>query len=107
MHASFSTPRILSAALLAVIAPRFAAAASDRQPDFNNDGYCDLVMSAPGEKIGTLKAAGAVNVVYGTADGLKSDNSQLFSQGANGIGETAAEWDRFGIQTTWGDFNND
>ena len=58
-------------------------------------------------KIGTLKAAGAVNVVYGTADGLKSDNSQLFSQGANGIGETAAEWDRFGIQTTWGDFNND
>ena len=107
MHASFSTRQILSAALLAAVAPRLAAAASNRQPDFNNDGYCDLVMAAPGEKIGTLKGAGAVNIVYGTADGLKSDNSQGFSQGSGGIGETAGANDHFGIQTAWGDFNND
>lgn len=106
MHTSVSR-HIVSAALLLSIAPRIVAAASDRQPDFNGDGYADLVMGASGEKIGQAKDAGAINIVYGTADGLKSDGNQIFNQGKDGLGDVAEAKDYFGIHLAFGDFNGD
>ncbi|MER5748371.1 trypsin-like serine protease [Streptomyces sp. NPDC002088] len=38
--------------------------------DYNEDGYTDLVVGTPNEAIGTDTAAGFVDVIYGSADGL-------------------------------------
>ena len=38
--------------------------------DFNRDGFDDLAVGVPGEDVGTVVDAGAVNVLYGTASGL-------------------------------------
>lgn len=38
--------------------------------DFNGDGYDDLAIGAPFEDIGSINAAGATNVLFGSADGL-------------------------------------
>ena len=37
--------------------------------DFNGDTFADLAVGAPGEGVGTAGAAGAVNVLYGSATG--------------------------------------
>ena len=36
--------------------------------DFNGDGYQDLAVGVPSESVGGTSQAGAVNVLYGTAD---------------------------------------
>lgn len=104
---TYHARHILSASLLASVMPGIASAASSRQPDFNGDGFADLIMPAPGEKIGQAKAAGAINIVYGTAEGLKSEGSQMLSQGADGMSDTPEKFDRFGRRTAFGDFNGD
>jgi hypothetical protein len=83
------------------------AAAGSLQADFNNDGFADLAVGAPGESVGTIFSAGAVNVLYGGAGGLTGAGSQLFTQNSSGVGSTAEERDRFGDALTAGDFNND
>jgi hypothetical protein len=40
--------------------------------DFNGDGHPDLAIGVPGEDFGATFNAGAVNVLYGKADGLES-----------------------------------
>ena len=57
--------------------------------DFNGDGYGDLAIGAPGEDIGTVADAGAVNVLYGSAAKL------------------TATGDQFGWALAVGDFNGD
>ena len=37
--------------------------------DFNNDGFADLAVGAPGEDVGGVIGAGAVNVLYGRPPG--------------------------------------
>ena len=41
-----------------------------RQGDFNADGFTDLAVGAPSEDVGTAGLAGAVNVFYGSVNGL-------------------------------------
>ena len=49
--------------------------------DFNGDGYDDLAIGSPGERSGGKASAGAVNIIYGSANrGLQSRNDQVFSQ---------------------------
>jgi hypothetical protein len=48
-----------------------AARAAGVYGDFNNDGFDDLVVGAPGEDIGTINNAGAVNIFYGSSSGLR------------------------------------
>jgi hypothetical protein len=75
--------------------------------DFNNDGFADLAIGVPGESVGSIIGAGAVNVLYGGAAGLTGSGSQLFTQNSSGVGSIAEEGDSFGDALTASDFDND
>lgn len=76
--------------------------------DFNGDGYDDLAVGAPGEDLGSIRDAGAVNVIYGgPTSGLHSLGDQLWHQNSKGIGGVAEAGDLFGSSLTVGDFNGD
>jgi hypothetical protein len=84
-----------------------AQAVGSLQADFNNDGFIDLAVGVPGEAIGAIQGAGAVNVVYGGAGGLAGAGGQLFSQDSAGVAGTAEAFDSFGAALDVGDFDND
>jgi hypothetical protein len=75
--------------------------------DFNADGYSDLAIGVPGEDVGTLTEAGAVNVIYGSSSGLASEGNQIWTQNGIGYPASSAAGDLFGSALTTGDFNND
>lgn len=75
--------------------------------DFNGDGYEDLAAAVSYEDIGSIREAGAVEVIYGTANGLDSPNRQLWSQDSADVDDDAEEWDHFGWSLAAGDFNGD
>ncbi len=64
--------------------------------DFNGDGFGDLAVGAPSEKVGAAFGAGAVNVIYGSAAGLTSAGNQLWSQSSPGVVGAAEIDDAFG-----------
>jgi FG-GAP repeat len=83
-------------------------AAPKLQADFNNDGAEDLAIGAPGETVGAVESAGAINVLYGTGgSGLTGAGSQIFTQDTPGVGSTAEQFDFFGETLASGDFNDD
>ncbi|HEX8805043.1 MAG TPA: hypothetical protein VF743_12645, partial [Acidimicrobiales bacterium] len=67
--------------------------------DFNDDGIFDLAVGAPGETVGSDVAAGAVNVLLGSAGGLTG--GPLFTQ------SNAEAGDQFGAALAAGDFDDD
>jgi hypothetical protein len=71
--------------------------------DFNGDGFADLAAGASGEDVGSVRDAGAVSVLYGSAGGLTSSGGRLFTQ----VGSRAEEQDNFGWALAAGDFNGD
>ena len=78
--------------------------------DFNKDGYSDLAIGVPGEDVGAIVDAGAVNVLYGGPNGLTATGDQLWNQGASPAGalqETPEARDWFGASLAAGDFNDD
>jgi FG-GAP repeat len=75
--------------------------------DFNGDGFDDLAVGVPGESVGSVEGAGAVNVLFGTAGGLSGAGSQLFHQDVAGIGSTAEPFDFFGFVLAAGDLDGD
>src|SRR5438552_1841156 len=75
--------------------------------DFNGDGFADLAIGVPGESIGAVAGAGAVNVIYGSAGGLASGGNEFWSQDTPGIPDQAEGEDRFGFSLASGDFNGD
>jgi hypothetical protein len=75
--------------------------------DFNNDGFIDLAIGAPGEDTATITDAGAVTVLYGSASGLSGTGSQFFTQDTPGVLGAAEVEDGFGAALGVGDFNND
>jgi hypothetical protein len=75
--------------------------------DFDDDGFDDLAVGVPGESVGTIEAAGAINVLFGTAGGLTTAGSQLFHQNVAGIGSNAEAFDLFGFVLAAGDLNGD
>src|SRR5207244_3597033 len=76
-------------------------------PDFNGDGYGDLGVGVPGEGVGTAAAAGAVNVLYGTASGLTADFSELWHQSRPSVADSVEADDHFGAAIATGDFDGD
>jgi hypothetical protein len=83
-----------------------AGRAATRTPDFNGDGFADLAISAPRERLASV-AAGAVHVVYGSAAGLKARGSQYWHQNRRLIREQAEDRDHFGQSLGPGDFDGD
>ena len=77
----------------------FALAADD----FNNDGFDDLAIGAPGED----DARGIVHIIYGSPSGLTSQGNQAWRQGNNDIRDSAEAADSFGYSLATGDFNGD
>ena len=75
--------------------------------DFDNDGFDDLAVGAPGEGIGTAANAGAVNVLRGSAGGLTATGNQIWNQDSAGIANAAEAGDGFGNALAVGDFNSD
>ena len=64
--------------------------------DLNGDGFEDLVVGVPGEAIGRLDAAGGVNILYGSAEGLSSAGDQFISQNTSGVRGGSEAGDAFG-----------
>jgi hypothetical protein len=102
---------LLLAAVGSTAAPSFAQPsrpaavqqAASLRADFNQDGFADLAIGAPGEDIGSLAAAGTVTVLYGTASGTSGPGSQLLTQ----VGGAVEAGDGFGSALASDDFNHD
>lgn len=76
--------------------------------DFDNDGVTDLAVGAPGEDIGSIPDAGAVNILNGySPGGLTGAGGELFYQGVDNFGGAPEPGDRFGFSLTSGNFDGD
>jgi hypothetical protein len=76
--------------------------------DFNGDGYADLAIGVPGERIGFDSAdAGMIDVLHGWSGGLASDNAYLIDQDASGVGGAAEAYDFFAWSLAVGNFDGD
>ena len=72
--------------------------------DFDDDGYVDLAIGAPGETVYGLTGAGSVQVVYGSAAGLDAEGSELFDRTQPGV-QFPAAGDAFGTSLAATDFD--
>ncbi|HEX6569221.1 MAG TPA: FG-GAP repeat protein, partial [Acidimicrobiales bacterium] len=75
--------------------------------DFNRDGLDDLSVGVPGEAVGSLLDAGAVNALFGSAGGLTAVGSQRFTQDSAAVPGVAETADQFGTALAAGDFDGD
>ena len=75
--------------------------------DFDGDGFADLAVGVPFESVDAAEGAGAVNVIYGSEDGLQSDRNRIFTQNTAGIAATSEAGDAFGHAVAAGDFDGD
>jgi hypothetical protein len=75
--------------------------------DFDGDGYEDLAIGVLYENVGTVDQAGAVNVIYGSLDGLTATGDQFWHQDVSGILDAAEASDYFGYSLAAGEFDGD
>jgi FG-GAP repeat len=77
--------------------------------DFNADGRADLAVGVPSENAiaPMVFGTGVVHVLYGSAAGLTTTGSQLWSQDSPGVAGVAEAGDGFGGALAAGDFNAD
>jgi hypothetical protein len=77
--------------------------------DFNGDGFVDFAVGVPQKDPGSIRNAGIVSVIYGSAAGLQASTppDQVWSQDSPGIQNFAERGDRFGAAVAVGDFNGD
>jgi len=73
--------------------------------DFNGDGFTDLAIGAVSEDVN----AGAVNVLYGSFNGLQatSPDDEFWTQDSPGVKDSSEGNDGFGSSLTSGDFDGD
>jgi hypothetical protein len=76
--------------------------------DFNGDGYADLVVGVPGERIGFESAdAGMIDILPGWSGGLASDNAYALDQDSSSVGGEAEAYDFFAWSLAAGNFDGD
>lgn len=76
--------------------------------DFDDDGYDDLAIGAPGDDpVGGLPGCGSVTVIYGSMAGLDLTTTELWHQDTPGIDSTADAGNGTGTALATGDFDND
>lgn len=75
--------------------------------DFDGDGFSDLAIGVPFANVGTVGSAGAVQVHYGSSDGLTESTQQVWTQDTSGIFGVAEPLDYFGFSIAVADFNGD
>lgn len=78
--------------------------------DFDDDGFDDLAIGVPGKDIAgspAVSAAGAVQVVYGSASGLSGARDRVFTTSNDGLGFTADNADQYGYALAAGDIDAD
>ncbi|HEY3831525.1 MAG TPA: FG-GAP repeat protein [Acidimicrobiia bacterium] len=98
-HARAHTVAVRSATL---------AVAARHHPDFNGDGYADLIAEVPNDNVGSAQGAGAIWAIYGGAHGANTSNRHtLITESSVAHGATSNDADNFGWVTAWGDFNHD
>jgi FG-GAP repeat protein len=81
-------------------------AAGSASPDFNGDGFADLVVGAPYSSV-ARRGSGAVHVFPGSATGLRRVGRQLWSLASPGITDRPGRYDQFGWSVAHGDFDGD
>jgi len=64
--------------------------------DLNGDGHADLAVGVPDEDVGSKVDAGAVNVLYGSEDGLTATGDPIWNQDVVNVVGTAEAGDGFG-----------
>jgi hypothetical protein len=84
---------------------RFGSAAIGS--DFNGDSISDLAVSAAFENLSGIPLAGAVHVLYGTAEGVSASGNQLWTQDSADIEDSSEDGDLYGEVLGTGDFNGD
>ena len=67
--------------------------------DFGRSNHGDVAISAPFDSVGNVAQAGAVNVLYGSARGLRARGDHFRTQNSRGIVDSAEEGDFFGYST--------
>ncbi|MFV8749621.1 trypsin-like serine protease [Nannocystaceae bacterium ST9] len=76
--------------------------------DFDDDGYDDVAVTAPGDTVaGSIVQAGTFSVIYGSASGLTAAGDQLINQDSSGIQDSSEAYDFFGESLVASDFNCD
>jgi hypothetical protein len=64
--------------------------------NFDDDNYVDLAVGIPQEDIGLTADAGAVQILYGSADGIAVTGNQFRHQDICGVAGVAEQDDHFG-----------
>ncbi|MFD1828642.1 FG-GAP-like repeat-containing protein [Streptomyces desertarenae] len=75
--------------------------------DVDGDGYADVAVGAWGEDLGAHRDAGAVTVLFGSADGLTTAGSVFVGQDTPGVPGAAEAGDRFGHSVRLSDVTGD
>jgi len=76
--------------------------------DFNGDGFADRAIGVPLEDVDGTADAGAINVFYGSPDGLAASANETWDQGElRGGPDPIESGDRFGAALASGDFDGD
>ncbi|MEU1151130.1 FG-GAP-like repeat-containing protein [Streptomyces sp. NPDC005863] len=75
--------------------------------DIDHDGYGDIAVGTPGEKLGSARSAGTVVIVPGGPQGPTGAGSFTLSQASSGVPGTAEREDRFGTTVHFADLTKD
>lgn len=83
--------------------------------DFNADQFSDLAIGVPFEDIGAINAAGLVNVIYGSSNGLSAtppgddtgEPDQVWFLNSPFVEGTSGMLEKYGGALAAGDFNSD
>jgi FG-GAP repeat protein len=79
--------------------------------DFNGDAHCDIAAGMPGESVGTVIAAGAVDVLYSGPNGPDPVNGptkpEIWDRDSLGVDDAPRAGAQFGYSLAADDLNHD